>query len=48
MLDAGEVQMGNFWSPVQRVIEDVCASFDAKWQTRKRVIDTLFFGSIYF
>ncbi|MCD8543046.1 MAG: IS4 family transposase [Gammaproteobacteria bacterium] len=34
--------MGNFWSPVQRVIEDVCASFDAKWQTRKRVIDTLF------
>lgn len=34
--------MSNFWSPVQKVIEDVCAQFDSKWQIRRRVIDTHF------
>ena len=34
--------MSNFWSPVQNIIEEVCVCFDAKWQTRKRVIDSLF------
>jgi len=42
MLGAGVVEMSNFWNPVQKIIEDVCVSFDAKWQKRKRVIDTLF------
>lgn len=34
--------MNDFWSPVQKVIEDVCVNFDKKWQIRKRVIDTRF------
>lgn len=34
--------MNDFWRPVQKSIEDVCANFDARWQIRKRVIDTHF------
>jgi len=34
--------MNNFWEPVQKIIEDVCKSFDDQWQKRKRVIDTQF------
>lgn len=34
--------MKDFWSPVQKIIEEVCVSFDKKWQIRKRVIDTHF------
>lgn len=34
--------MNDFWSPVQKIIEEVCAQYDSKWQIRKRVIDTHF------
>lgn len=34
--------MKDFWSPVQKVIDEVCAQFDSQWQIRKRVIDTHF------
>ena len=34
--------MNDFWSPVQKIIEEVCSQFDSKWQIRKRVIDTHF------
>ena len=34
--------MQNFWSPLQKIIRDICASFDQTWQIRKRTIDTNF------
>jgi len=32
--------INDFWSPLKEVIKDFCATFDTKWQIRKRVIDT--------
>ena len=34
--------MKDFWSPLQEIIKEFCISFDKKWQTRKRVIDSHF------
>ncbi|PJE05778.1 transposase domain-containing protein [Legionella sp.] len=34
--------MEDFWSPLQRIIEELCLDFDKVWQTRKRVISTQF------
>lgn len=34
--------MRDFWSPLQDTIQQLCLSFDKKWQIRKRVIDTHF------
>jgi hypothetical protein len=34
--------MNDFWSPVQKIIDEVCFNFDSKWQIRTRVIDTHF------
>ncbi len=35
-----EAFMQDFWSPLQKIIRDVCSNFDKVWQIRKRVIDT--------
>ena len=32
--------MKDFWSPIQGIIKNFCTTFDNKWQTRKRIIDT--------
>lgn len=32
--------MQDFWSPLQKIIRDICLDFDKTWQIRKRVIDT--------
>ena len=32
--------MKDFWNPIQMTIKDFCATFDNKWQIRKRIIDT--------
>ena len=34
--------MQNFWEPLQKIISEICASFDKTWQIRKRTIDTNF------
>ena len=34
--------INDFWSPLQEIIKKFCISFDKKWQTRKRIIDTHF------
>jgi len=34
--------MQDFWSPLQKIIAEVCVEFDKTWQIRKRVIDTNF------
>lgn len=34
--------MQDFWSPLQKIITEICSDFDKKWQIRKRVIDTNF------
>lgn len=34
------MKVSDFWTPIQRIIEDICVAFDKKWQTRKRLIDT--------
>jgi len=34
--------MEDFWSPLQKIIEELCLAFDPVWQTRKRVISTQF------
>ena len=33
--------MEDFWSPLQKIIKELCLAYDTVWQTRKRVIDTL-------
>jgi Transposase DDE domain/Insertion element 4 transposase N-terminal len=32
--------MQDFWSPLQKIMRDICSNFDKTWQIRKRVIDT--------
>ena len=32
--------MKDFWDPIQMTIKNFCATFDNKWQIRKRIIDT--------
>jgi hypothetical protein len=34
--------MQDFWSPLQKIIKDICSNFDKTWQIRKRTIDTNF------
>lgn len=38
----GVAFVGNFWSPLQKIISDICSDFDKTWQIRKRTIDTNF------
>jgi hypothetical protein len=32
--------MQDFWSPLQKIISDICLNFDKTWQIRKRTMDT--------
>lgn len=34
--------MQDFWSPIQKIIKEICLGFDKKWQIRKRAINTHF------
>ena len=34
--------MQDFWSPVQKIIMNICSNFDKRWQIRKHIIDTSF------
>lgn len=34
--------MQDFWSPMQKIIMNICSNFDKRWQIRKRIIDTSF------
>lgn len=34
--------MQDFWSPLQKIIMEICSEFDKTWQIRKRVVDTNF------
>ncbi len=34
--------MQDFWTPLQKVIEEICLDFDNVWQVRKRIITTRF------
>ena len=40
--------MQDFWTPLQKIIADVCLNFDKTWQVRKRVITTQFLVLVIF